>query len=69
MSCFTFFINHFVLLMNKLFNFLDVLSSEKNNMSKNPIYLDHCYYKDFPPNTSESYRNSLSSEMQNMTSK
>jgi hypothetical protein len=54
--------------------FLDILPNE-SDMSKNSIYLDHCYYKYCPPNTSndnqinESFRETLSSKIQQLTSK
>lgn len=44
-------------------------------MSQNPIYLDHCYYKDYPSNTNENdktiinLRNALSTGMQHIIKK
>lgn len=52
---------------------LDILLNEKDDLSNNPIYLDHCYYKDCPPNTSGSKANTsfitLSTKIQHITSK
>lgn len=63
------------LLINVLCFSLGILYSEKNNISKNPIHLDHCYYKDYPPNTPEytktntSFKHVLSTGIHHIKSK
>lgn len=48
------------------------LANENNDMTTNTIYLDHCYYKDCPPNTPDanicSPQITLSNGIQNITS-
>lgn len=51
-----------------------MLHNEKNESSQNPIYLDHCYYKDCSPKTSLKKtsafcKNSVPLEIHNVTSK
>lgn len=39
-------------------------------MTTNPVYLDHCYYKEYPtPITPESINNTLSTGINEITSK
>lgn len=57
-------------LVNTIFSFiLGILPYEKDNISKNTIHLDHCYYKDCPPVISEnSITDTVSSGIQHTTS-
>lgn len=48
---------------------LDILTCEKPDKSHNPVYLDHCYSKDCQTNTPDSSENSISPEVQHISSK
>lgn len=52
---------------NNVLYFSDISPSEKSRMLKNPIYLDHCYYKHYP--SSENFNNPTSTGIQHINSK